>query len=106
MGRFVAWQRETPRTRFQLAITLDGVLIGNCGVRGAEFGCELDPARWGAGYAREASRAILAFGLERVERIEARCNPANDRAVRLATALGFEEVEPGVYALTGSGFSS
>jgi hypothetical protein len=57
---FGAWALESPRTKYQLAIVLDGRVIGTCGVRQdageAEFGCELDPGYWNAGYAREASR--------------------------------------------------
>jgi [ribosomal protein S5]-alanine N-acetyltransferase len=78
--RFVSWQEQIPRTRFQLAITLadGGALIGNCGIRQAEpggpvaeLGYELDPAHWGRGYASEATSAMLAFafvdlGLHRV----------------------------------------
>lgn len=95
----IGWSRESPRTRFQLAITLQGSreVVGCCGVRKpaaesdeAEFGCELAPRCWGRGYAREASRAILAFGFGelRLRRVWARVVPANARAVRLAEGLG------------------
>lgn len=69
--RFVDWQREQPRTRFQLAITLraERRLIGSCGIRKdaadaheADLGYEIAPSHWGYGYATEAARAMLAFG--------------------------------------------
>ena len=57
-------QFEQPRRKFQLAVTLDGELIGNCGIRRkpaseteADIGYELAPAFWGHGYATEAARA-------------------------------------------------
>lgn len=69
--RFLDWQGEEPRLKFQLAVTLadGGQLIGNCGIRlekaGAregEVGYEIDPLYWGRGYATEAARAMVRFG--------------------------------------------
>lgn len=103
-----AWQHESPRCKYQLAITLDGALIGTCGVRKAEgasreaeFGCELDPRHWGHGYALEASRAIVDFGFSGMglARVVAITAPANTPAIRLAEALGFRRVEAGQYVL-------
>ncbi|HYI01987.1 GNAT family N-acetyltransferase, partial [Hyalangium sp.] len=100
------WAQELPRTKYQLAMTLGGALIGTCGVRkdspdreDAEWGCELDPAQWGQGYAHEASRAIIAFGFETLQlrRIWARTSPENARAVRLAEDLGLRRVSAGLY---------
>lgn len=102
----IGWAAAAPRTKYQLAVTLDGHLIGTVGVRtevpdstDAEFGCELDPRYWGQGYAREASRAILAFGFGTlgVRRIWARTVPENMRAVRLAEDLGLRRIADGVY---------
>jgi RimJ/RimL family protein N-acetyltransferase len=73
---------ETPRRKFQLAITLpdDGRLIGNCGIRRkdsnefeADIGYELNPEHWGHGYATEAARAMVAFGFDelRLHRVSA-----------------------------------
>lgn len=100
------WAEEAPRAKYQLAIELGGSLIGTCGVRmeapqlaEAEYGCELDPAYWGRGYALEASRAILDFGRQvlKLQRIWARTSPENLAAIRLAEALGFRGVSPGLY---------
>lgn len=102
------WAREVPRTKYQLAITLGGVLIGTCGVRmeaperpEAEYGCELDPASWGHGYALEASHALLTFGQEtlHLQRILARTTPGNLAAIRLAERLGFQRIAAGLYEL-------
>lgn len=72
---FVGWfldnQKEAPRLKFQLAVTLKSknLLIGNCGVRvdkanalEADIGYELDPKHWNHGYATEATHAIVDFG--------------------------------------------
>jgi ribosomal-protein-alanine N-acetyltransferase len=106
VATFCEWAQEVPRTKYQLAITVDDHLIGTCGVRMeapdsavAEFGCELDPRFWGRGYARESSRAILDFCLEALQlrAISARTMPRNSRAVRLAENLGLRRVEDGLY---------
>ena len=94
--------------RYRLAITLADRVIGTCGVRkespdatDAELGCDLDPEFWTHGYAREACRAIVAFGFETLglERILARTTTANHRAIRLAEELGFRRVGLGLYEL-------
>jgi RimJ/RimL family protein N-acetyltransferase len=98
--RVIDWANESPRTRFQLAIVRasDGLLLGNCGVRGvpnrfaseAEFGCELDPQHWKHGYATEAGRAIIDFGFEQLHthRVFARIFPENRSSAQLAERLG------------------
>jgi [ribosomal protein S5]-alanine N-acetyltransferase len=94
---FCDWAEASPRTKYQLAITLDSHLIGTCGVRKeteesatAEFGCELDRDFHGRGLAREASEAILRFAFDelRIERVTARTTPDNVAAIRLAESLG------------------
>lgn len=71
VGWFLDHQKQKPRLRFQLAITLksNNQLIGNCGIRmeapeafQADIGYELDPKHWGKGYATEAAHAIVDFG--------------------------------------------
>jgi [ribosomal protein S5]-alanine N-acetyltransferase len=94
---FCHWADEEPRSKYQLAITLDGRVIGTCGVRKdvpdavvAEFGCELDREHWGRGYAREASEALLRLAYDElgVERVIARTTADNATAIRLAERLG------------------
>ena len=100
----IAWSKESPRCKFQLAITdrSNGVLLGDCGVRTesiesrrGDIGYELSPVYWGQGFASEAVRSILQIGFEDLEldEIEARCVVANRRSVRLLRRLGFEETE-------------
>ncbi|SRR5579885_1936803 len=97
--RFIDWQREEPRYRYQLAIILQetGELIGNCGLRlerpGAlegDIGYELAPWQWGKGYATEAARSMVAFGFEelRLHRIWAGCIAENVGSSRVMEKLG------------------
>lgn len=96
---FVDQQQQEPRVRFQLAITLKsgGEVIGNCGIRQdrpgsheADLGYELAPWHWGNGYATEAARAILAFGMAtlRPHRVWAHCVPENIGSIHVLEKLG------------------
>ena len=100
----IALSKESPRCKFQLAITdrSNGVLLGDCGVRTesiesrrGDIGYELSPVYWGQGFASEAVRVVLQVGFEDLDldEIEARCVVANKRSVRLLHRLGFEETE-------------
>lgn len=97
--RFVAQQREVPRVKFQLAVTLKstGRLIGNCGIRQesaeareAELGFELDPGYWGHGYATEAAGALVQWGFSQhhVHRVSSWCIADNAASVRVLEKLG------------------
>lgn len=97
--RFIDWQHDEPRFRYQLAITLQetGELIGNCGLRlehpGAlegDIGYELAPQHWGHGYATEAAHSMLAFGFNelRLHRIWAGCIADNVGSSRVMEKLG------------------
>lgn len=97
--RFVSWQEEMPRTRFQLAITLagNGELIGNCGIRRAdatstqaELGYELAPRHWGQGYASEATRAMLGLAFQELglHRVWGECVAENVASRRVMERLG------------------
>lgn len=99
--QFIDWQREEPRYRYQLAITLPetGELIGNCGLRlehpGAQegdIGYELAPAYWGNGFATEAARSMLAlgFGELRLHRIWAWCIAENTGSARVLEKIGMQ----------------
>ena len=99
VDRFRDWRAETPRHRWQLAITLAGTgeMIGNVGIRKpapeariAETGYELAPAHWGRGYATEAARAMLgwAFGELGLHRVHAHCVAENTGSVRVLEKLG------------------
>lgn len=99
VDRLLAWQRESPRLKYQLAITLPetGRLIGNCGIRmaqadavEAELGYELAPDQWGRGYATEAAQAMIEYGFERlgVHRIWASCIAKNRASARVLEKVG------------------
>jgi [ribosomal protein S5]-alanine N-acetyltransferase len=98
--RFLDWQQEHPRRRFQLAITLDGAVIGKAGVRRlepgsrvADMGYELAPSHWGRGYATEAARAVLDFGFAELDlhRVGAHCIAENTASARVLRKLGMRE---------------
>ena len=102
VGIFLEWQRETPRRRFQLAITLkDGDrLVGNCGLRRkpdndweADIGYELNPEFWGNGYATEAAHALVNHGFRELglHRISSWCIADNTASARLLERLGFRQ---------------
>jgi ribosomal-protein-alanine N-acetyltransferase len=102
---FVGWfldnQKEEPRVRFQLAVTLKSnhLLIGNCGVRmdeansvEANIGYELDPKYWNNGYATEAASVIVDLGFSRlgVHRIWADCIAENTGSAHVLEKLGMK----------------
>ena len=103
---FRGWQEERPRRRFQLAIALsealskDGALIGNCGLRRkadneweADIGYELSPDHWRCGYATEAARAMVDFGFSELglRRISSWCIADNAASARVLERLGFRQ---------------
>lgn len=102
VDRFVQWQREEPRSKYQWAVVLRrrDQLIGNCGIRKsepdvseAEIGCELAPEHWGRGYPAEVGHLLLRFGFTELglHRIHAHCLAANTAAVYWAEKLGMRE---------------
>jgi len=99
--RFINQQKEQPRYKFQLAVTLrsNRQLIGNCGIRMAyadarvaDIGYELAPEHWGQGYATEAARAIVEFGFTqlRVQRIWSWCIADNVASAHVLQKLGLK----------------
>jgi ribosomal-protein-alanine N-acetyltransferase len=93
---FIEQASAIPRTKYQLAITLqDGTLIGSCGVRieapgAASIGCEVGRQWHGRGAAREAGLAMLAFGFSelQLDKVYAETIPENLAALRLCRTLG------------------
>jgi RimJ/RimL family protein N-acetyltransferase len=73
--RFTANLAETGLGRLAIERKADGRLIGHCGLAntpdtppvpaGVEIGWALAPDAWGAGYAVEAARAVMADGFAR-----------------------------------------
>jgi [ribosomal protein S5]-alanine N-acetyltransferase len=95
--RFISWQQAPARRKVQLAITREGVLIGNVGlrrssarVRVAELGFELDPDEWGNGYTTEAASALLGWGFDQLglHRVGAHCIAEIEASARVLQRLG------------------
>jgi [ribosomal protein S5]-alanine N-acetyltransferase len=99
VGTFIAWQSETPRQRYQLAVALKSEprLIGTCGIRvqnagsgEATIGYELHPAYWRQGYATEAASRMLSFAFRELSlrRVVAWCHIDNAGSIRVLENLG------------------
>jgi RimJ/RimL family protein N-acetyltransferase len=99
VGWFLDHQKQTPRIKFQLAVTLKstGQLIGNCGIRKdtadafqADIGYELDPKHWNHGYASEAAHAIVDFGFRTsgLHRVWSWCVADNTGSAHVLEKLG------------------
>src|SRR5512132_1106778 len=99
VGWFLEHQKQNPRTKFQLAITLKSTneLIGNCGIRldkpnafQADIGYELDPKHWNHGYATEAAHAIVDLGFSRfrLHRVWSWCVADNAASAHVLEKLG------------------
>jgi ribosomal-protein-alanine N-acetyltransferase len=93
---FIEQATAEPRTKYQLAVvTKTGELIGSCGVRieapgELSIGCELGRQWHGSGFAREAGKAMLAFGFQELDatRICAETVSDNKAAIRLCRSIG------------------
>lgn len=96
---FVDQQKENPRRRFRLAITLPSgpKVIGNCGIRRkpdsqweADIGYELAPDVWGRGYATEAAQAMIKVGFTDLglHRISSWCIADNAASARVLEKVG------------------
>ena len=99
VARAIAYGAETPRTRYQLAVTQNGGggLIGGCGLvvsapesRAGWIGYCFRRDVWGRGFATEAARALLAFGFEHLglHRIFATCDTENLASARVLEKCG------------------
>lgn len=98
LNRFLAWQEEEPRNRYQLAIVHgSGELIGTAGLRRrtpgwhvADLGFELAPWHWGQGYATEAARVLLEYGFTELalHSIHAHCIAENRPSARVLKRIG------------------
>jgi ribosomal-protein-alanine N-acetyltransferase len=99
VGWFLDHQKQNPRIKFQLAVTLksNDLLIGNCGIRlakanafQADIGYELDPKHWNHGYATEAAHAIVDLGFSRfgLHRVWSWCVADNAGSAHVLEKLG------------------
>jgi RimJ/RimL family protein N-acetyltransferase len=99
VGWFMDHQKQNPRIKFQLSITLksNNLLIGNCGLRmdevnalEADIGYELDPRYWNHGYATEAASTMVDFGFSHfgVRRVWSWCVADNVGSAHVLEKLG------------------
>jgi diamine N-acetyltransferase len=89
--------------QYWMAIEVDGVVIGDCGLKGwsadrrsgtIELGISIfDPAYLGQGYGREAVRLLLDWGfrIQNWRKIWLSVLGSNERALRSYRAVGFVE---------------
>lgn len=89
---------ERSDLRMHLFLKDTDTLIGSSGLQGIdwdvprfEIGYWLRTSFTGGGYMTEAVRAIAAFAFDELEakRVEIRCDPLNERSVRVAERSGF-----------------
>jgi len=101
INTFLAWQQESPRTRFSFALVIppgEGLmgLIGfrqiHPAIREYEMGWAVRREEWGKGYASEAARAVLRWGFEHLlaHRVVAFCNAENRASERVMQKLGMQ----------------
>lgn len=89
----IALEAETGMGRY--AVVLDGELIGFCGFKPdgehIDFGWRYAQRHWGKGFATEAARAVLRYGVEELDLwgIVAVAYEANVASVRVIEKLGF-----------------
>ena len=96
LTRLLAEPSLTPRPAYHLVIESSDGFAGYCGIDGmeatdqAEFGWYLRSDRWGHGYATDATRLILRFGFESLERRRmcATADPDNLASVRVLEKSG------------------
>lgn len=90
-----SWKEE-PVRKYEFAITLEGRVIGACGLylrdedRQGEMGWILHRDYWRRGYAAEAAGALLRYGFEtlKLHRITANCNAANYGSFKVMEKIG------------------
>jgi ribosomal-protein-alanine N-acetyltransferase len=92
--------KHTPRTEYYLAVTthtddqlIGFVRLGLSGVQAAKLGGAGAVSHWGHGYALDATRTIIDFGLTTLglHRISAAIGPDNAASIALVTRLGFTQ---------------
>ena len=99
VARFTASLADTGLGRLAIERKSDGRLIGHCGLAhtpdtppvpvGIEIGWALAPDAWGAGYAVEAARAVIADGFTRdIAEILAFTGATNLRSQAVMRRLG------------------
>lgn len=84
--------------RFSMIDRKSNVIIGTCGFNSidyenakAEIGYDIAKAYWGMGYAPEGIRALLTYAFKtlKLNRIEAKVDPANVNSIKVLQKLNF-----------------
>lgn len=91
------WSAEPVLSRVWCAVAGNGrpVGLGNLSIlnprwRQAEFGYSVDQEHWGRGLGGEIARLLVdfGFGVLKMHRLVATCDPSNGRSIRLLRSLG------------------
>jgi RimJ/RimL family protein N-acetyltransferase len=101
VSRSISSQKEKPRRKYTLAITLkgDNKIIGSCGIcvvssenKEGWIGYCLSRQLWRNGYATEAAKALLGFGFQGLglHRIFATVDPANLASINVLEKIGMQ----------------
>lgn len=97
IGRWLEFQKTWPRDAVNLAIELDGRVIGSIRLgffpdQDADIGYSINADHWNQGYVTEAARALLAvaFGTLGLHRVWATCDPRNRGSWRVMQKLGMK----------------
>lgn len=86
---------------FAIIRSSDGRLIGDCSIHGmdlaqsdASIGYMLSPDVWGQGFATEAAKSLVAFGLGTLglKSLRATCDANNQASVRVLEKAGLQRV--------------
>ncbi|HEY9723182.1 MAG TPA: GNAT family N-acetyltransferase [Oscillatoriaceae cyanobacterium] len=99
LDEYLMLYRTSQVAPWGVTLKATGEHIGMCGYENwgprsdrAELGFMLAHQHWRKGYTTEATRAVVAFGFEtmRLNRIEAKTQPANIGARRVLEKVGFQ----------------
>ncbi|WP_408097525.1 GNAT family N-acetyltransferase [Peredibacter sp. HCB2-198] len=99
----VEQSKASPRYKFEFAICLkdNGLLIGGCGIRRetemsqvANLGWAINPDFQNKGYATEAAKALIDFGLDQLNLavMYATCDTRNIASFKVMEKLGMKRV--------------
>ena len=99
VDRFISYQSEEPRSRYELALTLSstGEIIGGSGIRmvwpgnrEASMGYVMRRDLWGKGYATEAAQAMIGIGFELLgaHRVSASVDTENIGSIKVLEKAG------------------
>jgi RimJ/RimL family protein N-acetyltransferase len=97
LALYIATQEEHGLSAWAVREKATGELIGDCGLIPAdwhrpefELVFRFTPRRWGEGFATEATRAVLAAGLDEggLDTVQSRIHTDNEAAIRVVERIG------------------